>query len=116
MTWMMNLSPEQPLPLPFQFNELSGPKHVLPPESPAIAYFHLFFTYLILILMVTESNRYKEKVISSKVVNVPTLLNNWTRNTLHKMKGFLICILNMGIIKKPTVASLTTFCSQATHV
>jgi hypothetical protein len=28
------LSPEQPLPLPFQFQELSGPKHMPPPDSP----------------------------------------------------------------------------------
>jgi hypothetical protein len=51
------LSPEQPLPLPFQFQELSGPKHMPPSDSPRVAYFHLFFTDLILTLMVTESNR-----------------------------------------------------------
>jgi hypothetical protein len=28
------LSPEQPLTLPFQFQELSGPKHMPPLESP----------------------------------------------------------------------------------
>jgi hypothetical protein len=47
------LSPKQPLPLPFQFQKLSGPKHMPPP----IAYFHLFFTDLILTLIVSESNR-----------------------------------------------------------
>jgi hypothetical protein len=47
------LSPEQPLPLPFQFQKLSRPKHIPPPISPAIAYFHLFFTDVILTLMVT---------------------------------------------------------------
>jgi hypothetical protein len=35
--------------------------------------------------------------------------------TMHEMKGFLACILNMGIIKKPTIASYwSTLCSQAT--
>jgi hypothetical protein len=37
-----------------------------------IAYFHLFFTDLIFTLMVTESNRYAQQVISCKVGNIPT--------------------------------------------
>jgi hypothetical protein len=52
------LPPEQPLPLPFQFQELPEPKHMPPPDSPPVAYFHLFFTDLIITFMVTESNRY----------------------------------------------------------
>jgi hypothetical protein len=40
------LSLEQLLPFPFQFQELFGPKHMGPPDSPPIAYFHLFFTDL----------------------------------------------------------------------
>jgi hypothetical protein len=71
------LSPEQPLPLPFQFQELLGPKHMPPLESPPITYFHLFFTDLILTLMVTECNRCAQQVISSKEGNVLTLLRNW---------------------------------------
>jgi hypothetical protein len=70
------LSPEQPLPLPFQFQELSGPKHMPPPDSLPIDYCHLFFTDLILTFMVTESDRCVQQVISSKVGNVPTLLKN----------------------------------------
>jgi hypothetical protein len=106
------LSREQPLPLPFQFQELSGPKHMPPPDSPSVAYFHPFFTDLILTLMVTECNRYVLQVSSSKVGNVLTQLKN--RITMHMMKGFLACIENMGIIKKPTIASYwSTVCSQA---
>jgi hypothetical protein len=52
-----------------------------PPDSPPIAYFHLFFTNLILALMVTESNRYAASDYST-VGNVPTLLKNWTRITM----------------------------------
>jgi hypothetical protein len=34
---------------------------------------------------------------------------------MHEMKGFLACVLNMGIIKKPAIASYwATHCSQAT--
>jgi hypothetical protein len=42
-----------------------------PPESSPIAYFHLFFTDMILTLMVTESNRYAQQVISSKLEMFP---------------------------------------------
>jgi hypothetical protein len=108
------LSPAQPLPLHFHFQELFGPKHV-PPDSPPIAYFHLFFTDLINTLMVSESSRYVQQLISSKVGNVPTLLKNWTRITMHEKKGFLACMLNMGIIKEPSTASYwSTLSSQAT--
>jgi hypothetical protein len=106
MTWMMKttekLSPRQPLLL--QLQELSGPKHMPPPESPPIAYFNLFFTDLILTLMVTEFNKYEQQVIS-KAGNAPTPLKNWTRIIMHEMKGFLACILKVGIIKKISKAS-----------
>jgi hypothetical protein len=89
----------------------------MPPcESPPIAYFQLFFTDLILTLMVTDSDRYVQQVISSKAANIPILLKNWARITMHEMKGFLACILNMGMSKKPTIASYwSTLCSQATR-
>nr|CAD7260670.1 unnamed protein product [Timema shepardi] len=109
------LSPEQPLPLPFPFQELTGPKHMPPPDSLPIAYFFLFFTDFILSLMVTESNRYAQQFIKSKEGNVPTPLKNWNRITMQEIKGFLACILNMGIIRKPTIASYwSTLSSQAT--
>jgi hypothetical protein len=109
------LSPEQPLPLPFQFQELSGPKHIPPPDSPPIAYFRLFYTDLILTLTVPESNRYAQQVITNKAANRPTPLMNWIRIIMHRMKGFLAFILNMSIIKKPAKASYwSTLCSQAT--
>jgi hypothetical protein len=59
-----------------------------PPDSPPIAYFHLFFTDLIFTLMVTESNRYAQQVNSSKAGNVLTLLKNWTKIAMHEVKGF----------------------------
>jgi hypothetical protein len=80
-----------------------------------MAYFCLFFTDLILALMVTESNKHAQQVISSRAGNVPTPLKNWTRITMHEMKGFLACVLNIGIIKTPTTESYwSTLCSQAT--
>jgi hypothetical protein len=62
------LSPEQPLPHSFQFQALSGPKHMPPPDSPPVTFFHLFFAGLILTLMVKELNRYSQQVTSSNIV------------------------------------------------
>jgi hypothetical protein len=109
------LSLDQPLPLPFQFQEVSGPKHMHPADSPLTAYFHLFFTDLILTLMVTESNRSAQQVISSKAGNVPTLLKNWTGITMYEMKGLLACILNMGIIRKPTISIILVHTLSPNH-
>jgi hypothetical protein len=61
-----------------------------------------------------KSNRYVQQVSNSEVGNVATPLRKWTRITMRQMKGFLVCILNMGIIKEPTIASYwSTHCSQA---
>ncbi|XP_068081918.1 piggyBac transposable element-derived protein 4-like [Anabrus simplex] len=76
-----------------------------PRESLPIAYVLLFFTDFILSLMVTESNRYAQQFITSKGDNVPASLKNWVRITLPEMKGFIACLLNMGINRKPTIAS-----------
>jgi hypothetical protein len=50
------------------------------PDSPPTVYFHLFFTDLIITLMVTESNRHAQLVIFSKVGNVLTLLKKLNQN------------------------------------
>ncbi|XP_067140739.1 piggyBac transposable element-derived protein 4-like [Centruroides vittatus] len=108
-------SPEKPYPFPFLFQELSGPKHMPPPDSPPIAYFYLFFTSTLLSLMVEETNRYAQQVINGMGNNVPSNLKNWTKVSVPEMKGFLACILNMGLIKKPTIASYwSTSSSQST--
>jgi hypothetical protein len=64
--------------------------------------FQLFFTDLILTIVVTESNRCMQQVISSKRV---MFRKNCTRITMHEIKGFLACILNMGMIERPTISS-----------
>jgi hypothetical protein len=58
--------------------------------------FQLFFTDLILTIMVTESNRCMQQVISRKWA---MFRKNCTRITMYEMKGFLACNLNMGMIK-----------------
>ncbi|XP_067141226.1 piggyBac transposable element-derived protein 4-like [Centruroides vittatus] len=109
------LSPEQTSSLPFSFLELAGPKHMPLPDSPPIAYFDLFFTMTLLNLIVTESNRYAQQVINGMGNNVPPALKNWSRISVVEIKGFIACILNMGLIKKPTIESYwSTSSSQAT--
>ncbi|XP_023235982.1 piggyBac transposable element-derived protein 4-like isoform X2 [Centruroides sculpturatus] len=110
------LSPEQPTSLPYSFLELPGPKHVPPPDSPPIAYFNLFFTVTLLNLIVTESNRYAQQVINGMGNNVPPSLKNWSKISVVEIRGFLACILNMGLIKKPYIASYwSTSSSQTTE-
>ncbi|XP_023241866.1 piggyBac transposable element-derived protein 4-like [Centruroides sculpturatus] len=109
------LSPEQSSSLPFTFLELAGPKHMPPPDSPPIVYFNLFFTMTLLNLIVTESNRYAQQVINGMGNNVPPALKNWTKISVLEIKGFIACILNMGLIKKRAIAYYwSTSSSQAT--
>jgi hypothetical protein len=99
MTWMMKSAGKfcHLSNLSLFLSSYTGPKHIHPPNSPPIAYFHLFFTDLILILMVTESNRYAQQVISSKAGNVPTLLKKWTRITMHHQKANHSIILVLSL-------------------
>ncbi|XP_023221147.1 piggyBac transposable element-derived protein 4-like [Centruroides sculpturatus] len=109
------LPPEQSIPDPFPFLEQSGPKRMPTSDSHPIEYFNLFFTMSLLSLMVAESNRYAKQVINGMGGKVPEYLKNWNRITVKEMKGFLACVLNMGLIKKSSIASYwSTSDSQAT--
>ncbi|XP_067140704.1 piggyBac transposable element-derived protein 4-like [Centruroides vittatus] len=96
-------SPEEPQPFPFTFQELPGPKHMPPPDSPPIAYFYLFFTNTLLSLMVEETNRYAQQVINGLGNNVPSYLKDWTEVSVPEMKGFLACTMNMGYIEQSDI-------------
>ncbi|XP_023210296.1 piggyBac transposable element-derived protein 4-like [Centruroides sculpturatus] len=98
------LPPEQSLPATFPFNELSGPKHMPPPDSHPVEYFHLFFTFTLLSLMVTETNRYAKQVINGYGGNVPKYLKIWKPVTVKDIKGFLAIIFAMGIDRRPKLA------------
>jgi hypothetical protein len=55
-------------------------------------------------------------MMSNKAGNIPTPIKNWTRITMHEMEGFLAYILNIDIIKKPTIVSYwSTLYSQPPH-
>ncbi|XP_067141752.1 piggyBac transposable element-derived protein 4-like [Centruroides vittatus] len=98
------LPPEQSLPAPFPFVELSGPKHMPPSDSHPVEYFNLFFTLPLRFLMVTETNRYAKQLINGMGVNVPKYLKKWKPVTIKDIKGILAIIFAMGIDKRPKIS------------
>ncbi|XP_067134165.1 piggyBac transposable element-derived protein 4-like [Centruroides vittatus] len=102
------LPPEQSLPDPFPFLELSGPKNMPSADSQPIDYVNLFFTMSLLSLMVVESNRYAKQVINGMGRNVPQYLRKWKSITINEIKGFLACLIAMGMNPKCSIASYWT--------
>lgn len=91
--------------LPFPFSELPGPKHAPLPNSPPISYFNLFFTSSLLSLIVAETNRYADQFLSTRVPSSGSRNKMWQRTTIDEIRAFIIVIVNMGIIRKPTIES-----------
>jgi hypothetical protein len=87
----------------FRYSELPGPKHCPPQNSNPIEYFNLFFTINLISTLVTETNRYAEQFFR----NNPAARNrmNWVQVSLQEMKAFIAIVLNMGIIRKPSIRS-----------
>lgn len=101
----------------FSYNETPGPKHCPPVESKPIEYFNLFFTEILLNIFVTETNRYANQTITELADNLSprSRKQNWVAVGLTEMKAFIAVILNMGLIRKPTIPSYwSTKDSQAT--
>lgn len=100
----------------FMYQELPGPKHCPPPDSPPIYYFSLFFTVSLLDLFVVETNRYASQILESNLNISPHSSKVQFRPvTRNEIKGFLAVILNMGIIKKPTIKSYWS-CSSSQSI
>ncbi|XP_023230191.1 piggyBac transposable element-derived protein 4-like [Centruroides sculpturatus] len=108
------LPPEQSLPTPFPFKELCGPKHMPPSDSHPVEYFNLFFTFTLLSLMVTETNRYAKQVINGMGKNVPKYLKTWKPVTIKDIKGFLAIVFAMGIDKRPKISDY--WCNRPPYV
>lgn len=94
-------------PATFNFAELSGPKHCPPRNSRPLTYFYLFFTNVLLNTFVLETNKYANKFLRSQQGNLSpkSRLRSWVNVTIEEMKGFIAVILNMGVIRKPTIES-----------
>ncbi|XP_049812674.1 piggyBac transposable element-derived protein 4-like [Schistocerca nitens] len=56
-------------------------------------------------IMVTETNRYARQVIQSTHLSPNSRLKQWQPTTVAEMRAFIAAVLNMGLIKKPTIFS-----------
>lgn len=103
-------------PLPnFHYQELQGPKHKPPPTSAPISYFLLFCTTTFLNLIVTETNRYAQQFLQTNPNLPPSArAKKWKAVTYNEIKGFISVLLNMNIIRRPTIASYW-FTSPSQH-
>lgn len=96
--------PDPPIP----FLENVGPKHMPSVESPPIKYFDLFFTSSFLMTIVIETNRYASQYINSTELKDHSRVKEWLPVTKDEIKAFIACILNMGLVRKPTMFSYWT--------
>lgn len=103
----------------FAFHETPGPKHcnLDPQTSKPVDYFNLFFTHTLLTLFTTETNRYATQTLNGRrdSLSPASRFRKWVPVTVPEMKAFVIVILNMGLVLKPTIKSYwSTSSSQAT--
>lgn len=94
----------------FSYYETPGPKHCPPVTASPIDYFNLFFTRALLDIFVLETNRYANQTIASKGQNISpqSRLHGWLPVNYFEIRAFIAVIINMGLIKKPTIASYWT--------
>ncbi|CAC5425485.1 unnamed protein product [Mytilus coruscus] len=103
-----------------RFVENSGPQNVPAADAKHIDYFLLFLTLDFLRHIVRETNRYAQDFITSQQrIRRFSRLHSWFKVgavTLAEMKGFISVILNMGLIRKPSITEYwnTKFPSQDT--
>ncbi|XP_049844055.1 piggyBac transposable element-derived protein 4-like [Schistocerca gregaria] len=97
-------APETLQPLTHPFQELPGPKHMPPVGSPVIEYFNLFFTTTLLQLIVTDTDHSAKQFIT-KHATLSKPYKKWKNVTSTEVRGFIACLLNMGLNKRPTMLS-----------
>lgn len=101
----------------FDFLEQPGPKHCPPPDAKPISYFNLFFTTAILELISKETNRFAQQYLTQNLMNLSlrNKFRSWKSTSIAEIRAFLIVMLAMGLVKKPTIKSYwTTTLSQFT--
>lgn len=83
----------------------SGPINLddLSDGAAAIEYFQLFFTNDIVDLIVSEINRYAEEKIARGNLKPHSRLHNWKPTDRDELLRFIGILLNMGIVRLPTV-------------
>ncbi|XP_043263437.1 piggyBac transposable element-derived protein 4-like [Colletes gigas] len=89
----------------YKFNEIPGPNHTLPRAAAPIAYFYLFFTNILLETIVNETNAYADNFLSRRNLHPNSRARKWQDITISELKGFIACVINMGLQKRPTISS-----------
>lgn len=89
----------------FTFNELPGPKHCPPRNSPPIDYFDLFFSLTFLNVLATQTNNYARNFIdvNRARLSIHSRARNWRPVSFMEIKAFIAVLLNMGLNKKATI-------------
>lgn len=104
----IEVGPDEDYPrLPVMYDELPGPKRMPQPESDPVVYFYLFFTDLLFSSLVRETNRYANQFINkhSDSIKDNSRVREWLPVSVDEMKGFIITILNMGLVRLPAIHS-----------
>ncbi|KAG8287843.1 zinc finger protein [Homalodisca vitripennis] len=91
----------------FDYQETPGPKHIPQNAIKPIDFFNLFFTTGLIELFVNETNRYAESFLRMKgdTLSPRSRFRSWLPVTVPEMRIFIATILNMGLVKKPTIKS-----------
>ena len=104
-------------PPEFPFDPNTGPKNIPGNCTKPVDFFMLLFTTNLLLTSVRNTNSYAAEFIRD---NGPRLrrtsaVKRWVDTSLREMKAFVAIVLNMGLIRKPTIYSYwSTTSSQLT--
>lgn len=101
---------------PFEFNEIPGPKHIPNGVKTPIDFFDLYFPPSFLNLIVVETNRYADQMLlTNHNISPRSRMRSWYKVTTSEIRTFIVVILNMGLIRKPSLKSYwSNTSSQAT--
>jgi hypothetical protein len=85
----------------------TGIRNCPPRNSNPIEYFSLFFTNLIWLLLVRNTNAYARKTINTKrdsgLLGPKSRLTKWVDVTEREIKKYIALVLNMGLIRKKNI-------------
>jgi len=72
-------------------------------DSAPIDFYTLCFDEYVLDFLVSETNRYAQQIINSRILSKCTRLKKWTPIDRTEMRNFLGLILWMGLVNMPSL-------------
>ena len=109
--WMRTYAPEAEDDQPaHQFDQTPGPKDAPPPTANPINYLLLFLTEVFIDNVVTHTNNYARNFLNKNrdTLKPHSYARKWKRTNAVEIKAFFAIIINMGLIRKPTLYSYWT--------